>query len=212
MKSRRSHSAFTLLELLVVIVVLFVLTALLLPSRPLSGKAHITVCMSNQKQINLGMTMFCADNTGKYPWQLSATNGGSAEFASGNELFPHFRTLAQYFGNQTEVAVCPTDQTRSLAANFAQLVDTNISYFLNREVTPDRRAMASGDRNLKTGDQPVPSGALVVTTNTDLKWTGAMHVRKGILGFGDGHAQFIRTDLDFIVQSQPVATNLFWIP
>lgn len=156
--------------------------------------------------------MFCADNAGKYPWLISATNGGSAEFVSANEPFPHFRTLAPYLGNQTKVMVCPTDQTRSLAANFAQLVDTNISYFLNREATPDRRAMVSGDRNLKTGNQPVPAGTSVVTTNTDLKWTWAMHKHKGILGFGDGHVQFVRTDLNSIIQTQPIATNQLWIP
>jgi hypothetical protein len=46
-----------LIELVVVIVVIAVLAVLLTPGRPIHKRAYIVVCMSHQKQIDLGLML-----------------------------------------------------------------------------------------------------------------------------------------------------------
>src|SRR5947209_20532079 len=71
--SRRS-SAFTLIELLVVIAIIAVLAAILFPVFAAArGSARRTVCISNLRQIGLGLHMYYQDYD-SLPYYLSYVN------------------------------------------------------------------------------------------------------------------------------------------
>jgi prepilin-type N-terminal cleavage/methylation domain-containing protein/prepilin-type processing-associated H-X9-DG protein len=67
-KSLRENG-FTLIELLVVIAIIAILAAMLLPAlNNAREKARAATCISNVKQVTLGMLMYTDDNGGRLPW------------------------------------------------------------------------------------------------------------------------------------------------
>ncbi len=78
-KSHRSGNAFTLIELLVVIAIISILASILFPVFARAREnARRTSCLSNMKQIGLGMMQYVQDYDERFPlamWEGSATFG-----------------------------------------------------------------------------------------------------------------------------------------
>lgn len=106
MRSRRScgHHGFTLVELLVVIAVIAVLIGILLPSLGKARAAAIrTQCMSNQRQVLIGLEMYKSNNRGKMPPYIPGGNMAGSSIvrfdktdndnfnSPGNQPFPNGR-------------------------------------------------------------------------------------------------------------------------
>ena len=199
--------------MVVAVVVIFV--AMLLPAFGGSHKSPSAPCMSHVRQIDLAFQMYADDNNGKFAIQTSVTNHGTMEFLERNQTFPHFQKLSGYIF-YFPTFVCPADTSRHAAESYANLTDTNLSYFLSADVSTNNPATSIliGDRNLEANGVPVGHGTFTLNTNMNLVWnSSAMHRRVGVLGFADGHAEIRHSaDLKATVQRQGLATMRLSVP
>jgi len=79
----RKQRGFTLIELLVVIAIIAILAAILFPVfARAKAKARQTACLSNVKQLALGVMMYMSDWEGRYPPVLEAGwgTGGAGDY------------------------------------------------------------------------------------------------------------------------------------
>ena len=101
-----NRRAFTLIELLVVIAIIAILAAILFPVfAQAREKARQTACLSNEKQIGMGIMMYAQDNDETYPNAnppTPAINGGTGPYLSWDQQ------IAPYVKN-VQVYACPDD-------------------------------------------------------------------------------------------------------
>jgi len=101
MKRVNFKSAFTLIELLVVIAIIAILAAILFPVfAQVREKARQTTCVSNEKQLGLGLMQYIQDNDESYPMSQYFDAGGNPN-DWGNAIYP-------YIKNGNGVAYSPT--------------------------------------------------------------------------------------------------------
>jgi len=104
---RRRSPAFTLIELLVVIAIIAILAAILFPVfAQAREKARQTSCLSNMKQIGMGLMMYTQDYDETYPAAnmapVPAINGG------GSTVMPIDAQLGPFIKDD-QVWACPSD-------------------------------------------------------------------------------------------------------
>lgn len=101
-------------------------------------------CANRLRFISISLRMWSDDNNGKYPFQLPFNLGGTREFRAigpdgfDTNAFRHFQVLSNLLVSPRYL-VCPSDQTRSAATNFAVLEPENVTYQLRTsdDVCPD---------------------------------------------------------------------------
>jgi prepilin-type N-terminal cleavage/methylation domain-containing protein len=109
--------AFTLIELLIVIAIIAILSALLLPVFHLAqSRAQRTVCLDNVRQINLAIRIYCDDFNGEAPIDQRAKSQaqdlgdyGVATFFSYRRLIHQYVGLGPIPSPRDKLFTCPAD-------------------------------------------------------------------------------------------------------
>jgi type II secretory pathway pseudopilin PulG len=209
----RFPSAFTRIELLVVVVVLLVLltlATLLLPGLARAkAKATRISCINNQKEIGTAYRLWANDNGDLVPPQQIQSKGGWKDLLARTNLgpicFTNYAIMHREFGESPKLVICPSDE-RQAASDFTNhFSNLSVSYFVGvsaNDVYP--QSIFGGDRNLGPGSVPAndygysPSNGMgndvAVPIVGPTCWSLKMHSDGNTAGagnilLGDGSAQ-----------------------
>jgi len=220
---RPIQSKFTLIELLVVIAIISILAALLLPALKMAKEeARLTNCISNHKQIILGMIQYTMDFNERLPPVLQTFAADAAYPYNGNYPWYSNRFIGQYIGNtrlnttdnNAYTALCPSLITAPswdrLGIGYNSCWDTNIrsvpySSFLKTEKTI---ILVDTTLNNIAGqwDYVAPNGHKAYEWSQLYKfddaprdnmkytrWVMYRHNRQTSVSFADGHSEPFRS-------------------
>lgn len=107
--------AFTLIELLVVIAIIALLAAILLPVFfSVRGKARQTVCISNLRQLGLGISLYAQDADDLYPYGNDPSDANtdiwaSSPYATTAPYLPYLQDIMKPYVQNGELWHCPSD-------------------------------------------------------------------------------------------------------
>ena len=126
MNHKPRSSGFTLIELLVVIAIIAILAAILFPVfAQAREKARQTACLSNMKQIGLGLAMYTQDYDERMPCAFAQIQ--SPELPDGAWIIPYDMQILPYIKNE-QVFSCPSDSTTGWVKDFTWTKDQREHY------------------------------------------------------------------------------------
>lgn len=208
-----THSAFTRIELILIILTfgLLVLAALPLLANT-TRRAERVVCINNLRLVGRGFHQWSTERNDFMPWWLTVGEGGTKSHANMNDLWFLYSAASNEL-KTPKILADPADTRRSLRqatswdnrANgglFHTAYQNNaVSYWLAVHATPvNPLTVISGDYNMATAG-PTPGCSSQIRNLFDLSplsidWTNAVHNIGGSLAFMDGRVQeATRTEL-----------------
>jgi prepilin-type N-terminal cleavage/methylation domain-containing protein/prepilin-type processing-associated H-X9-DG protein len=141
----KQRSAFSLIELLVVLLIIAVLASLLLPAiGQIRGLARTTQCASNMRQTGMFISEYCGDNEGRFPGSGQAGGSVSWHDILNMELLADYNTAVYRYQSWDRCPLrCPSlDRSpaaiyrRCWAMNFYAAGGTYNGEYLGLDIIP----------------------------------------------------------------------------
>lgn len=200
----QSNRGFTLIELLVVVAIVAILAALLLPALAnAKEQARRIKCISNLKQIALGLKSFAMDHDGDFPWHVATDEGGTFGPSAGSTWVNIAAASNELAAPQ--ILVCPSDSAvEAVAGDWNEFTSAGfrnnaLSFFVGLDAYEQIPiAMLAGDANITGGIADrcgsVTTGRGVrareyITGNTAIAWSNSVHGLSGDVALTDGSVQ-----------------------
>jgi prepilin-type N-terminal cleavage/methylation domain-containing protein len=188
-----SHAAFTLPELLIVLVIVVVLVGMIIPTplhHPQSG--YRIKCVNNLKNVGLAFRIYSNDNNNRLPWQIPDPKDSKGATRVRYSDDPTTYILAVTNELVTPLIVkCAADK-RNAVTNWTQFTRTNLSYFISPDASETYpQSFLAGDRNITNKNGRLPAGLHHIPT-TDVAaigWDETIHKNCGNACMGDGSVQ-----------------------
>lgn len=143
METRSRQNAFTLVDLLVVIAIIAVLAAILFPVfAKAREKAGQRTCLSNERQLGLGLLQYQQDYNGYFPHGILPRRAPFQGIGWAGEIYPYVKSTGVYH--------CPDDPI--VQNDVAGVTLYPVSYALNMGVVDDNHPtpFSKFDRPAKT--------------------------------------------------------------
>lgn len=180
------NKGFSLIEVLAVVLTLAILIPLFMRQTPDATRRNSrrTQCGENLKYLGLAAQIFATDHNDEFPGAKLYPAYLKGEAVSAVELY---QSISNELASP-KVLACPSDQARVAATNFKALEANNISYFGSLSAHEKSLQMfLFGDRNLTVNGQAATAGgATMITENSRLGWTHALHDGEGNVAMSDG--------------------------
>ncbi len=141
---RTKNSAFTLIELLVVIAIIAILAAILFPVfAQAREKARQTACLSNTKQLGLGIMQYVQDYDETYP--LGGFSSGTGAIGAGQSATDRWYKAISPYTKNTLIRSCPSakvavEPNSTYTTNYG--IHSDIAKFISSATSAPSLAMA----------------------------------------------------------------------
>jgi type II secretory pathway pseudopilin PulG len=224
-------SAFTLVEVVILIVIIALLALLYLPTAARNQRPHTGFriqCINNLREIGAAYRIWENDNGDLWPAQQTVASNGWRDFLTnadqGALCWTNYSIISNELGQSPKLVFCPTDERQPALSFDNKLDNTNVSYFVGvsaNDLYP--QSIAGGDRNLGPGVIPTndygyspKSGkgndvaVSKITSKSPVSWSLKIHSMNlakptdgaGNILLGDGSAQQVTT----------LTFNQTWLP
>jgi prepilin-type N-terminal cleavage/methylation domain-containing protein/prepilin-type processing-associated H-X9-DG protein len=217
---------FTLIELLVVIAIIAILAAILFPVfAQARDKARSAACLSNCKQMALGVHMYAQDYDEKIPAAFSEWSADYTDYKGTlNKNYPsYWYVVIQPYVKNTKVVKCPSDGDASVPTSYAynyphmsyRLSYPNTVFTLAQiEVPSETLCFAESQAGPKQDAWtlnyiycPIDWAPGTLAGRGDANGMAFRHQGGGNIGFLDGHAKFVRKETVMFSDFNPKSTS-----